>query len=145
MALECYTTLWEDGTIEPGGGLTLPRTRELMAKIAPESGLEMEERHEEPDATDTQPTEGDTEQGYDDRGFHEREGADSARIWDDDPDAAERRARGEFRALLDHSEPIVARRTSSDGTGGAVTAPQFVDAGDRPDEVGEDDATRNRE
>lgn len=123
MALECYTALWEDGTIEPSGGLTLQRTRELMAKIAPDTGLEMNERPEEPDATDTQPTQGHPEQA-DQAG----DDADSRRIWDDD-DQQRAAALGEPSG----HDPIVARRHPD------VAAPQYVDLGDRADQGGQDD------
>ena len=41
-ALECYIALWEDGTIEPLGGLPLELTRALAQKVAPDAGLELE-------------------------------------------------------------------------------------------------------
>lgn len=36
FALECYITLWDQGEIEPTGGLTLEATRQLAARVAPE-------------------------------------------------------------------------------------------------------------
>lgn len=59
-ALEVLITLWESGDITPVGGLSLDATRQLAQKVAPEQGLEFEERDAESPTAPTETSNGES-------------------------------------------------------------------------------------
>lgn len=97
-ALTVYIGAWEDGMIEPDTGLNLEKTRELAAKVSPDEMPPIEAGEAEAEAhgtTETKTTSGDAgAPEYDSSGDADAgDSGDSGATWDDDPDAAEDRAR----------------------------------------------------
>lgn len=121
-ALECYITLWDEGTIDPGGGLNLEQTRKLAEKIAPDEGMEMVEERDAASTTTAPETDAEVE-NPNTYGFEHGDPHNDDRGAPDDA--------GHF--------PTIHRveRTAPH------PAPEFVDHDSGPDEGGQDDPDRD--
>lgn len=117
-ALECYITLWDEGTIQPAGGLSLEETRLLAQRVAPEDGLEMADGEGTTASAAEEQYIGDPDGDPATRGYEHGDISDG-----DNPDD------GAGAATL------AATRIS------VRPAPQLLNPDHRGDEGGEDDAT----